>query len=98
MCIFNKERFQETLWLEGVGIIPDEAIHERLQLLHRQGMDKSYSQHLPKKKLPDLLFVRTCQYGAWKMVVISDGDIDSSLHSLLFQHQKLYRFTELEEN
>ncbi|MBC2172776.1 hypothetical protein [Listeria booriae] len=49
MCIFNKERFQETLWLEGVGIIPEEAIQERLQLLHRQGLDKSYSQHLPKK-------------------------------------------------
>ncbi|MBC2304265.1 hypothetical protein [Listeria booriae] len=98
MCIFTKDRLQETLWLEGVGIIPEEAIQERLQLLHRQGLDKSYSQHLPKKKLPDLLFVRTCQYEAWKMVVISDGDIDSSLYSLLFQHQKLYRFTALEEN
>ncbi|MBC2318491.1 hypothetical protein HCC18_16725 [Listeria booriae] len=98
MWIFTKERFQETLWLEGVGTIPEEAIQERLQLLHRQGLDKSYSQHLPKKKLPDLLFVRTCQYEAWKMVVISDGDTDSSLYSLLFQHQKLYRFTELEEN
>lgn len=54
MCVFNKERFQETLWLEGVGIIPEEAIQERLQLLHRQGLDKSYSQDLPKKKLPDL--------------------------------------------
>ncbi|MBC1896205.1 hypothetical protein HCA68_00850 [Listeria booriae] len=98
MWIFTKERFQETLWLEGVGIIPEEAVQEHLQLLHRQGLDKSYSQHLPQKKLPDLLFVRTCQYGAWEMVVISDGDTDSPLYSLLFQHQKLYRFTELEEN
>lgn len=28
MCIFTKDRLQETLWLEGVGIIPEEAIME----------------------------------------------------------------------
>ncbi|MBC1457883.1 hypothetical protein [Listeria newyorkensis] len=98
MSIFTKERFQETLWLEGIGTIPEEVIQERMQLLHRQALDNNYSQHLPEKKLPDLLFVRTCQYDAWKMVVISDGDTDSPLYSLLFQHQKLHRFTDLEEN
>lgn len=97
MWIFTKERFQETLWLEGVGTVPEE-IQERMQLLHRQALDKKYSQHLPEKKLPDLLFVRTCQYDGWKMVVISDGDTDNPLYSLLFQHQKLHRFTDLEEN
>lgn len=67
MYIFNKERFQETLWLEVVGAIPEEAIQERIQWLHRQALDKSYSKHLSKKKLPDLLFVQRCQMkcGKW---------------------------------
>ncbi|MBC1492199.1 hypothetical protein [Listeria booriae] len=67
MCIFNKERFQETLWLEGVGIIPEEAIQERLQLLIAKGWTKAIANAFLKRsyQIYSLSERASMEHGKW---------------------------------